>query len=351
MRRRLLIIFSLIALFVVACITALAFWLHSELGAPYYSAQIGEVFVDIQKGATANEVASLLVHAGILKNRIPFVTYLRYTGKARQIQAGEYRFCGPDTPIRIAQRLIQGDVHFYSITIPEGLTAGETIALLAHSNLGNIAEMERALLNTDWIRDLDPKAKNLEGYLFPETYRFGRKSDSETILKTMVNQFRLRISKIMAESAAQSGWSISSLVILASMIEKEAKQLEERPLVASVLVNRLRKRIPLACDATIIYALKLAGTYKGNLRKVDMEMDSPYNSYLHLGLPPGPIANPGADSLRAALNPAETDYLYYVSRNDGTHQFSKDFRSHLQAVNKFQRANRGRQSSRSKSDN
>jgi UPF0755 protein len=221
--------------------------------------------------------------------------------------------------------------------VPEGLTAEETIELLSKNGLGNPTEMEQALLKTDWILDLDPKARNLEGYLFPETYRFSRKADSETIIKSMVHQFRVRIGKILASYPPASGWNVTRIVTLASMIEKEVKIPEEGPLVASVLVNRLEKGIPPACDATIIYAMKLAGTYEGRLRKADLGMESPYNSYLHLGLPPGPICNPGEGSLRAALRPAKTDYFYYVSRNDGTHQFSKDLQSHLHAVARFQK--------------
>ena len=340
MKRPVYIILASIGLLIAVGIAVSAFLLYSELQTPYYGARTAETYIDIRKGAAANEIADLLVQNEILKRRIPFLIYLRYTDMGRQIQAGEYRFQEPETPMRIAQRLVHGDVYFRSITIPEGLTANETIALLTGNGLGNISEMERALLKTEWIQDLDSNAENLEGYLFPETYRFGRKADSEAMVKTMVDQFRKQISRILKESAAPAGWNIRRIVILASMIEKEAMQTEERPQIASVLVNRLRRQIPLACDATIIYAMKLAGTYRGNLSKADLEMVSPYNTYLHADLPPGPIANPGADSLRAALNPAETDYLYYVSRNDGTHQFSKNWRDHAQAVNKYQRSRR-----------
>ena len=153
----------------------------------------------------------------------------------------------------------------------------------------------------------------------------------------MVEQFRKQFQAIHAELSMPAGWDIPRVVTLASMIEKEVRKPEERPLVSSVFHNRLERRIPLSCDATIIYAMKLAGTYDGNIRRSDLAMDSPYNSYIHRDLPPGPIANPGADSLRAALNPAKTDYLYYVSRNDGTHVFSRNYREHQQAVDQYQR--------------
>jgi UPF0755 protein len=326
------------ALTALAGVAALGIWLRSELETPYYGAQTAEIFVDVPRGSNTTEIADLLVNSGILRRRLPFMIYLRYARIGPRIQAGEYRFFKAATPKQVAQRLVRGDVYFRSITVPEGLTAHEVIELLAKNGLGNPAELQQALQNTDWILDLDPNAKNLEGYLFPETYRFSRKADSETIVKTMVREFRMRIAKILALHPPGPGWDVPRIVTLASMIEKEVKMPEEGPLVASVLVNRLQKRMPLACDATIIYAMKLAGTYSGHLSKADLGMRSPYNSYLHLDLPPGPISNPGAGSLRAALSPAQTDYLYYVSRNDGTHQFSKDLNSHLHAVDRFQRS-------------
>lgn len=157
----------------------------------------------------------------------------------------------------------------------------------------------------------------------------------------MVNQFRIRIAKIIALHPVPSGWTVPRIVILASMVEKEVKQATEAPLVASVLVNRLEKDMPLACDATIIYAMKMEGIYAGRLGKADLAMESPFNTYIHTSLPPGPISNPGENSLRAALNPARTNCYYYVSRNDGTHQFSIDYESHVNAVNRFQKSATG----------
>jgi UPF0755 protein len=328
----------IIAVLLVVVLGAIGIWLRSELEAPYYHNAAPETFVDIPRGASNSEIADLLVTSGVLRTRLPFLLYLRYADLGRRIQAGEYRFSVSSTPKQIAQRLAKGDIYFRALTVPEGLTAEEVIELAAKNSLGKRAEMEQALLKTEWIRDLDPHAQNLEGYLFPETYRFGRKADSETIIKTMVRQFRAKLNRTMETYPLRSGWSISQIVILASMIEKEVKKPEEGPLVASVLVNRLDRKIPLACDATIIYAMKLAGIYEGHLGKADLGMASPYNSYIHLNLPPGPICNPGVASLRAALNPARTEYLFYVSRNDGTHQFSKDFDSHLRAVDKFQKS-------------
>jgi UPF0755 protein len=346
LRRLRITVFAAVGLFILAS-AALAIWLRSELGRTYYGADSSEVFLEIPRHANTTQVANLLANFGVLRYRLPFILYLRCTDLGRHIKAGEYRFAEPATPKQIAQRLVQGDITFRSITVPEGLTAHETIELLAKNGFGDPEKMGQLLLRTDWIRDFDPKAQNLEGYLFPETYRFGRKVDPETVIKTMIHQFRLRITKMTALYPIPAGSSLRNIVILASMIEKEVKTPEEGPMVASVLMNRLDRGMPLSCDATIIYALKLAGSYQGRLGKADLAIESPYNSYIHTNLPPGPIANPGETSLRAALTPAHTDYFYYVSRNDGTHQFSKDLVSHQNAVNRFQKSS-ARQISRKK---
>ena len=331
----------LIGLIVPIAAAGLAFWwIRSELRTPYYGAGAPEAFVDIPRGASSAAIATMLTDAGILRHRLPFILHLRQTGAGRRLQAGEYRFDSPATPIEIADKLIRGDVFFLSITIPEGMTARETIAWIARSGLGDLGEMENALRRTDWIQELDSQARDLEGYLFPETYRFSRHVTSEHILRAMVERFREVLGKLVAELPLTQGGSVSSIVTLASMVEKETNLEAERGLVASVLTNRLEKGMPLACDPTLIYALKLAGKYNGNLRKGDLAMDSPYNTYIHPGLPPGPIANPGAESLRAALAPPRTDYLFFVSRNDGTHEFSRDFESHSRAVAQYQKGMR-----------
>ena len=314
-----------------------AWWFHNEMSSPYYGASSPETFVEIPKGAGTEAIAKLLVDAGIIHHKYPFLFYLRWTGGAVHLKAGEYRFISPATTAQIVRKLTNGEVYYIPITIPEGLTARETIKLIAAANLGNLDELQDALLRTEWIRDLDPSARNLEGFLFPETYRFPRRTTSEEIIKALVDQFHVRFNKIISENPPPPAWSNSRIVTLASMIEKEVKTPSERPIVASVLVNRLSIGMPLACDPTIIYALKLTGSYDGNLHKADLSLKSPYNTYIVQGLPPGPIANPGEASLRAALSPAHDSYLYYVSRNDGTHQFSKDFRSHQIAVMRFQK--------------
>ncbi len=314
-----------------------AWWVKSDLETPYYEASTHEIFIDVPRGSTTDSIASSLSDAGVLRNRLPFQIYVRWKGAGRRLQAGEYRFSAPATPIQIFQRLLQGDVFYYSVTIPEGLTAEETAEQIAQCGLGTRAELERALRRTEWIRDLAPGAASLEGYLFPETYRFGRRATSEQIIHAMVDQFRVKITRLLSEHPLRPGWNVQRLVTLASLIEKEVSNRDERYMVASVFDNRIGKGMPLACDPTVIYALKLSGKYDGNIHKRDLQIESPYNTYVHVGLPPGPIANPGMDSLRAALAPPKTDYLFFVSRNDGTHQFSKDLRTHESAVARYQR--------------
>lgn len=332
MRLRLVwLIVSLLAL-----TATFALWVRYELASPYYGCG-SESFVDIPHGAGTGEIADMLIAGGVLRHKLPFTLFVRWKGLGRHLQAGEYRFVAPARPAEVVQRLVQGDVFFLTLTIPEGLTARETIALMSRNGLGKESDLLQLLGRVDWIADLDRRATSLEGYLFPETYRFSRHAGPEEMLKTMVAQFRQRTLPLLAPDRLPDGWTIPEIVTLASMIEKEAKIQEERRLVASVLVNRLRIRMPLACDATIIYALKQAGGYDGNLHKPDMRIASPYNTYLHPGLPPGPIANPGMESLQAAVAPANSNFYYYVSRNDGTHFFSENLQSHLLAVARFQK--------------
>lgn len=315
---------------------AIAIWLDRELRTPYFAGAAATVFVDIPRGSSTARIARLLREAGVLRLETPFRLHVTRSGQALRLQAGEYRFEAPATPTDIAERLARGDVHFVTLTVPEGLTAQETAAHAMAAGLGDPAELTRALGRTDWIRDLDPAATSLEGYLFPETYRFGRATPSEDVLRTMVERFRQVYARLEREHPPQPGWTARAIVVLASLVEKEVADDAERGRVASVLVNRLRISMPLACDPTVVYALKLAGGFDGNIRKRDLAIASPYNTYRHPGLPPGPISNPGEASLRAALRPAQTDFLYFVSRNDGTHEFSRDYRAHSRAVAHFQ---------------
>jgi len=319
---------------------AAAAWVWRELTTPYYGAPTAEVFVDVPRGASSARIARDLQSAGVLRRGLPFRLFLMRNGSARRLKAGEYRFSRPATPIEVSERLLRGDVYFVAVTVPEGLTAEETFETVVRAGLSDLVALRAAARRTDLIRELDPAAPNLEGYLFPETYHLPRRAGAEQIVAAMVEQFRHVYARLTRERPPLSGWTPRRVVTLASMVEKESAKEAERPLVASVLCNRLARGMPLGCDPTVIYALKLAGRYDGNIRKADLEMDSPYNTYRYPGLPPGPIANPGESSLRAALRPERTDFLYFVSRNDGTHEFSRDYGTHARAVAHFQAGGR-----------
>jgi UPF0755 protein len=335
-RRTSKLLLSLLLLVVLA-VAASAWWIRQEITSSYYAGPDEGAFVNIPRGAGPRTIANMLADAGVVRSALPFYLYVRWTGSGRHLQAGEYLFNSPATPPQVLDRIARGDIYFIAVTVPEGLTARETLELVARNGVGSLPEMTALLTRTEWIRDLAPHARNLEGYLFPETYRFTRAISSEEIVKSMVSQFRTQYEKLTRRFSAAPGWTTHRIVTLASLVEKESGKESERPLVASVFSNRLERGMPLACDPTIIYALKLAGRFDGNIRKPDLTMESPYNTYTHPGLPPGPIANPGASSLEAAIHPANTDYLFFVSRNDGTHQFSSDYRTHSLAVSRYQK--------------
>jgi UPF0755 protein len=253
------------------------------------------------------------------------------------LKAGEYTILLPISAKNILLILTEGKVKLYPITIPEGLTRRETACHLESSLSIASQKFLKVSDNICLISDLDPDAENLEGYLFPETYSFPKNPDAEAIGTAMITQFRKIFDETWRKRAEELDLTIREIVILASLIEKETSRPEEKALISGVFHNRLRIGMKLDCDPTIIYALKEEGLFKGRLRTRDLKLDTPYNTYLYGGLPPGPIANPGRGTLEAALYPAEVDYLYFVSKNDGSHHFSRSFREHQNAVNKYQR--------------
>jgi UPF0755 protein len=253
------------------------------------------------------------------------------------LKAGEYAIAIPDSPKNILHILTEGTVYLHSITIPEGLIIQEIAELLDRDNFADRSDFMMETENASLISALDPDAKNLEGYLFPETYRFAKGATAEEIVAAMVFQFRKVFAHEWIERAEDLGLSIRDVVILASLIEKETSQEDEKKIVSSVFHNRLKIGMKLDCDPTIIYVLKIEGKFKGRLLTRDLKFDSPFNTYIYSGLPPGPIANPGRRSIEAALYPADEKFLYFVSKNDGSHHFSRTFREHQNAVNKYQR--------------
>jgi UPF0755 protein len=270
-----------------------------------------------------------------------FRAYVSLRGDSRRLRAGEYSLEGPLTLGQIVDLLVRGETARRGVTFPEGKTLTEMAAILAAeagSTPGLAAEaFLDAARNPGAIRDLDPRAEDLEGYLFPDTYDLPRlPDDAAALVSRMVLRFREVIAPEQAR-IAERGMTLREVVTLASIVELETAREEERPRIAAVFLNRLKKGMPLQTDPTVIYALRKAGPYDGNIRKKDLDLDSPYNTYRHRGLPPGPIGAPGRGALQAVLYPAPVRDLYFVSRNDGSHVFSETLAEHERAVDRYQR--------------
>ncbi len=265
-----------------------------------------EVFVDVPQGSSAARIGRLLESAGVVRTRYAFDVVRMW--KHGTLRAGEYRFDHPATVMDVYARIQRGDVYTKAVVVPEGASMFEIAARLEEAGLGTRQEFLKAATDeTNLIADFDPGAKSLEGYLFPDTYHFPRKATPAQICAAMVRRFR--------QSAAQLGLkeNVHAVVTLASLVERETAVDAERPLVASVFQNRLAKSMPLMTDPSVIYGLELQRAWRGSIYASDLKRDTPYNTYLHPGLPPGPIANPGLPSLRAAMEPAQTGYLYFVA--------------------------------------
>jgi UPF0755 protein len=322
-----------LALAVVGSVAAgAAWWMRAQLTTPYQGFEGADVFVDVPSGTSVAGIAERLVAAGVVHDTLTFRLAARFSGTDRRLQAGEYRFAGASTPFDVLRRLQSGDVFTRSVTFPEGLTVREMSQIVGKSGLATPEEFLAAAASPEPVRDLDPEARSLEGYLFPDTYALARRAGADGVVHAAVQRFTRAFDADLRAEAAARGMTVREVVTLASLIEKETAAADERPLVSAVYHNRLRKRMPLQCDPTVIYALMLAGTWNGNLRRVDLQVNSPYNTYRFPGLPPGPIAAPGRLSLEAAVRPASVPYLYFVSRNDGTHVFASTLAEHNRNV-------------------
>jgi peptidoglycan lytic transglycosylase G len=328
-------LFLFLALFLVL-VAAAGFWFYRSLQQPYRGFTEAEVFVEIPPGASTASMASRLADAGVVPNPVAFRAAVWMRKAGRRLQAGEYRFDRPATPMEVVDRIARGDVFLRSITFREGLTIRQMAALYEEKGFGPADDFVKAASKPDRIRALDPQAPDLEGYLFPNTYALPRRATAETLVDRMVVEFEKVLSPELRAQATARGLSMRELVTLASIVEKETGAAQERPLVSAVYTNRLRIGMSLQCDPTVIYALERAGNYDGNIRRADLSIDSPYNTYRYPGLPPGPIAAPGRASLEAAANPASVPYLYFVSRNDGSHVFASTLDEHTRNVRQFQ---------------
>lgn len=305
----------------------------------------------IEPGMTVHEVLSLLEEKKVISNKILFKIYVRLRGSGGKIRAGEYHFVGERTPSQILTELLEGDFSRLRITIPEGWTAQEIANYLGGLNLVTADDFLKLVRDPLWIQGLSLSYSTLEGFLYPDTYeiykpkeageaRLDSRLDSvdprrtaRQVIRKMVGRFWEVYDASFQQRAREIGLTDYEVIILASLVEKETGQAEERPLIASVFYNRLRFKMPLASDPSIIYGIE---NFSGNLTRADLDRPGPYNTYLNPGLPPTPICNPGRDSLRAVLYPPETSYLYFVSKNDGTHHFSKSIEEHGAAVRRYQ---------------
>lgn len=295
------------------------------------------VFFEVEKGKGPKNIAQDLKEAGIIRKKWPFLLAYKLIYSHKSLKAGEYEFLLPLSSKDVLRTITEGRFYLHAITIPEGLTRKEIALHLESSHFIDVQEFLEASSEAERISNWDRNASDLEGYLYPETYHFLKGMTAEKIVEAMVSQFKKSFSDEMQRKAYDLGMSVREVVILASMIEKETSIPEERGRISSVFHNRLNRGIKLDCDPTIIYALKLEGRFKDRLRTKDLKYDTPYNTYLYPGLPPGPICNPGRNSIEAALYPAAEGYLYFVSKNDGSHHFSRTLKEHLRAVRKYQK--------------
>jgi UPF0755 protein len=282
-------------------------------------------------------VARDLETAGVVSDRRLIVWWLWWTGETGAIQAGEYRFDRERSVPEIADLLVQGRVLLRPVTVPEGSTRWDVARAIERAGFASYADALSQTERIELIDDLDPEAATLEGYLYPETYMASASDGARELVEAMVQRFRSHWTADRRARAAAIGMGLREVVILASIVEAETPASYERALVSAVFHNRLRRGMLLQTDPTVIYAMLLAGREDRRIRRSDLRRDSPYNTYVVAGLPAGPIGNPRAASIDAALRPADTDYLYFVSRNDGTHVFSRSLSEHNRWVNLYQR--------------
>jgi len=329
MQRLLMIALSLVLL--ASGVAAL--WGSTQL-APVAEGDAQEVLFVVESGDALGAVSRRLESRGLIRNARALELVGRVTGKASQIRSGEYALSASLAPREILDRIVEGRIHTYSTALPEGWTAAQIGARLAAEGFVDEEEFRVAVTDPALARELGVPADSLEGYLFPETYRMRKGLSANEVARILVGQFMVAWKRVEV-AAAKRGLSMHEVVTLASVVEKETGAAEERPLIASVFSNRIARGMRLESDPTVIYGIP---NFDGNLRRRDLDDPSNlYNTYRHKGLPPGPIASPGLEAILAVVSPADTEYLFFVSRNDGTHKFSETYKEHVNAVNHFQR--------------
>lgn len=335
----------LAAVFILLLLVAggISFWIYKSMREPARHDKANQ-FIQIARGSSTNEIIGKLAAEGILKSELPVQIYLRSFGDASKIQAGEYQFASPITPLEVLKELEKGEERTVRLTIPEGFTRFDIAKRIAEKFPGAPPLDERQILNlmddVSLIKDFDPAAKNLEGYMFPTTYNLPKETQPKQIIRTMVEQFKKTWKPEWNDRARQLGRTPHEIVTIASLIETESPHEAERPLVASVIYNRIQKNIPLGIDQTAVYVAKMQNRWDGTIHKSDLEVDSPYNTRRFGGIPPGAISSVSESSLKAALNPAQTDYIFYVldvSKTDGSSAFFNNAADFERAKAAYQR--------------
>ena len=330
--RRFLLILCVVILLLAAGLMAGGWWLFTTPLAPPHA-----VALQIAPGSSLNRVAHNLEHQGVIRHSLLLRVLAKWHKQEQQIQAGQYSFVASATPAEILERLVRGDVDKITLTIPEGFTLQQIINRIVESGYGNKPTLRQLAYDPEFIASLGVEADSLEGYLFPETYRFVPGTTEAALLRMMVAQFQRSLSEEKHEAARRLGLSVHEHVTLASIIEKETGVIDEMPLISSVFHNRLAINMRLQTDPTVIYGVE---DYTGTITRRHLNTPTPYNTYIIYGLPPGPIASPGRAALRAAVFPEESDFYYFVSRGDGSHHFSRTLREHNNAVQKYLRSRR-----------
>ena len=290
--------------------------------------------VEVRKGQRTALILRHLQKQGIVRDEYVPLIYIKLVRYGESIKAGMYEFSRPVSAAAVVDKLIRGDVVLKAVTIREGLDRFTVGRLFAAEGFGRPKDWDKLTADPELIRDIAPQAPTLEGYLFPDTYKFNPGTTPRAIVQAMVQNFRRHFGNEMP--FITTGLNLHQTVTLASIVETEAKLPQERPMVASVYLNRIHRNMLLGADPTVIYALKLAQRWDGNIHKADLEIDSPFNTYRAHGLPPGPVANPGMASLHAAAQPATTQFLYFVARHDGSHAFATNLEEHNRNVQIFQ---------------
>ncbi len=324
-----LFLIIMLPLLLLVCIVIM---LGAYLTAPVLEHGENRAFI-IEKGMNLREISGMLEEQGFIRSSLAFILRVKYNGYGRMIRAGEYSLNPSMTPERIMEMIIKGEVVAYNVTIPEGYTIEQIADVLSSAGLIDKGEFLQFVNQYGIEKVYGLNGPGLEGYLYPDTYRFSRGLNEKAIVDTMIRRFR-EMTAPYIERIRENGMSLHEIVTLASIVEKETGNPDERPLIASVFFNRLSKKMRLDSDPTVIYGIK---DFSGNITKRDLSTSNPYNTYVINGLPPGPIANPGIDAIRAVLYPAETDFLYFVSKNNGSHQFSKSLAEHNRAVRIYQK--------------